>query len=185
MIYVFLADGFEETEALTTVDILRRGKLELKTVAVGTENEIVCSSHGIKVIADICEKDIDKNNLAGIVLPGGMPGTLNLEKSAVVSEYLTYCYDHNLIIGAICAAPSILGKRGILNGRKATCFPGFEKFLSQSDGNGEFAVTDGNIVTGKGMGATIPFALQLLELFKDRQSAEVVFQSLQCPYSYV
>ncbi|MBQ7522135.1 MAG: DJ-1/PfpI family protein [Clostridia bacterium] len=185
MIYVFLADGFEETEALTTVDILRRGGLELKTVAVGTENAVVCSSHGIKVVADIHEKDIDKNNLVGIVLPGGMPGTLNLEKSAVVSEYLTYCYDHNLIIGAICAAPSVLGKRGVLDGKKATCFPGFEKFLSKSDCNGDFAVTDGNIVTGKGMGATIPFALQLLELFTDKQKTQEVFSSLQCPYSYV
>ena len=185
MIYVFLANGFEETEALTTVDILRRGKLEVKTVAVGGKNNVITASHNVSVLADISENDIVKENLEGIILPGGMPGTLNLEKSSVVNEYIRYCYDNNLIIGAICAAPSVLGKLGILDGKKATCFPGFEEFLKNSDCCGDFAVTDGNIVTGKGMGATIPFALQLLELFKDKSTAQAVFHSLQCPYDYV
>ncbi len=185
MIYVFLANGFEDTEALTTVDILRRGKLAVQTVAVGCEGNTVISSHGISVIADSSESEVQKNDLQGIVLPGGMPGTLNLEKSGTVNEYIRYCYDNNLIIGAICAAPSVLGKMGILSGKKATCFPGFEQFLYNGECTQDFAITDGNIVTGKGMGATIPFALQLLVLFADKATAENVFSSLQCPYSYV
>lgn len=183
MIYVFLADGFEVTEALTTVDILRRGKLEVKTVAVGTNGNTVMSSHNIAVTADVNEKEIVKDNLQGVILPGGMPGTTNLEKSEVVADFVNYCVKSNLIVGAICAAPSVLGKMGILNGKKATCFPGFEEYLKDADFTGDFAVTDGLVVTGKGMGATIPFALKLLTLFKDAETANNVFESLQCPYN--
>lgn len=185
MIYVFLADGFEVTEALTTVDILRRGKLDVKTVAVGTNGLEVTSSHNVTVVADINEKNITKENLEGVILPGGMPGTLNLEKSDVVKEYVNYCVENDLILGAICAAPSVLGKMGILNGKKATCFPGFEEYLENADFTGEFAVTDGKVVTAKGMGATIPFGLQLLKLFKDEETANTVHGALQCPYNYV
>ncbi len=184
MIYVFLADGFEETEALTTVDILRRAALDVQTVAVKKAGNLVTSSHNITVSADVNQNDITEENLEGVILPGGMPGTLNLENSAVVVEYTAYCADNNLIIGAICAAPSVLGKMNLLNGRKATCFPGFEKFLKNAKYTPEFTVCDGNIVTAKGMGATIPFALKLTELFKGKAVAESVQASLQCPYSY-
>lgn len=182
MIYVFLAHGFETTEALTTVDILRRGKLDVKTVAIGTEDNIVTSSHNIQVVADIDESQLSKENLQGVILPGGMPGTINLGKSDVVQEYTEYCVDNNLVVGAICAAPSILGKLGILQGKNAVCFPGFEDELKGSVISDDFVATDGLIVTGKGMGATIPFALQLLELFKDSETANTVHSSLQCPY---
>ena len=182
MIYVFLAEGFEVTEALTTVDILRRGKLDVKTVAVGTDDNKVTSSHNISVVADINESEITKSEIEGVILPGGMPGTLNLEKSEIVAEYVQYCIDNGLIVGAICAAPSVLGKMGILDGKKATCFPGFEEYLQGADFTGDFAVTDGKVVTGKGMGATIPFALQLLKLFKDEETVNTVHSSLQCPY---
>lgn len=182
MVYVFLAHGFETTEALTTVDILRRGKLDVKTVAVGTEDNIVTSSHNIQVVADINESQLSKENLQGVILPGGMPGTINLGKSEVVQEYTEYCVDNNLVVGAICAAPSILGKLGILQGKNAVCFPGFEDELKGSVISDDFVATDGLLVTGKGMGATIPFALQLLELFKDAETANTVHSSLQCPY---
>lgn len=185
MIYVFLADGFEVTEALTTVDILRRGNLEVKTVSVGTSNLEVTSSHNITVVADVNEKEITKENLEGVVLPGGMPGTLNLEKSDIVKDYVNYCAENDLVLGAICAAPSVLGKMGILINKKATCFPSFEEYLEDADFTEEFAVTDGKIVTAKGMGATIPFALQMLELFKDKKIANTVHSALQCPYNYV
>ncbi|MEE0929536.1 MAG: DJ-1 family glyoxalase III [Acutalibacteraceae bacterium] len=185
MIYVFLADGFEVTEALTTVDILRRGNLEVKTVAVGTNDLEVTSSHNITVVADINEKEITKENLEGVILPGGMPGTLNLEKSGIVKEYINYCVENNLILGAICAAPSVLGKMGILNGKKATCFPGFEEYLENADFTEDFSITAGKIVTAKGMGATIPFGLQLLKLFRDEETANTVYGTLQCPYNYV
>ena len=182
MIYVFLAHGFETTEALTTVDILRRGKVDVKTVAVGTEDNVVTSSHNIQVVADINEKELSKENLQGVILPGGMPGTLNLAKSEAVQKYTIYCYENKLIVGAICAAPSILGKLGILQGKNAVCFPGFEDELKGSVISDDFVATDGLLVTGKGMGATIPFALQLLELFKDAETANTVHSSLQCPY---
>lgn len=185
MIYVFLANGFEITEALTTVDILRRGNLPVKTVAVGVEDKIVTSSHNIPVVADMTVEEITKENLQGVILPGGMPGTTNLGDSQIVLDYVKYCVDNNLVLGAICAAPSVLGKMGVLQGKKATCFPGFEEFLLGATVTQEFAVTDGKIVTGKGMGATIPFALQLLELFTDKETAVKVESSLQCPYSYV
>lgn len=184
MIYVFLADGFEVTEALTTVDILRRGNLEVKTVAVGANGCEVTASHNITVVADVNENEITKENLQGVILPGGMPGTLNLEKSAIVKDYVGYCVQNDLIVGAICAAPSVLGKMGVLNGKKATCFPGFEEYLENADFTGDFAVTDGKVVTAKGMGSTIPFALQLLELFKDKKTANTVHSALQCPYNY-
>lgn len=182
MIYVFLAHGFETTEALTTVDILRRGKLEVKTVAIGTQDNIVTSSHNIQVVADINESELTKEGLQGVVLPGGMPGTNNLNESEIVREYTSYCSDNNLIVGAICAAPSVLGKLGILQGKNAVCFPGFEYELKGSMISEDFVVTDGLIVTAKGMGATIPFALELLTMFKDEETANNVHSSLQCPY---
>ena len=133
-------------------------------------------------MADVSEAELTKENLQGVILPGGMPGTINLGKSEVVQEYTEYCVDNNLVVGAICAAPSILGKLGILQGKNAVCFPGFEDELKGSVISDDFVVTDGLIVTGKGMGATIPFALQLLELFKDSETANNVHSSLQCPY---
>ena len=184
MIYVFLADGFEETEALTTVDILRRGKLDVQTVAVGTNDKMVTSAHKITVLADIHESELTFENLRGMVLPGGMPGTTNLGVSLIVNECVNYCVKNNYVIGAICAAPSVLGQIGVLKGKKATCFPGFENQLEGAELTGDFSVTDGLVVTGKGMGATIPFALDLLKLFKDKETANTVFESLQCPYSY-
>lgn len=182
MIYVFLANGFEITEALTTVDILRRGKLQVQTVAVGTEDNIVTSSHNIKVVADINEAELTKENLQGVVLPGGMPGTLNLGASSVVKKYTQYCADNGLIVGAICAAPSVLGKMGLLSGKNAVCFPGFEDDLLGAEVVDDFTATDGLVVTAKGMGATIPFALELLAMFTDEETANTVHSSLQCPY---
>lgn len=181
MIYVFLADGFEETEALTTVDILRRGGCEVEIVSV-KKDKMVTSSHKVTVVADININEVTKENLEGVILPGGMPGTLNLEKSETVKEYIKYCVENSLVIGAICAAPSVLGKMGILKNKNATCFPGFEEYLGESNFTGEFSVIDGKIVTGKGMGATIPFGLNLLKLFKDEETVNNVHSALQCPY---
>ena len=124
MIYIFLANGFEETEAVTPIDILRRCGKEV--VAVGVGGSAVTSSHGITIIADAEDKLISLDEkLEGIILPGGMPGTLNLEKSETVQKAIDYCIANNLYIGAICAAPSILGHKGILKGRNAVCFAGF------------------------------------------------------------
>ena len=117
MIYMFLAEGFEETEAIAPLDILRRAELEIATVGVGRKT--VTGSHGISVVADVMDCEImPDENCQGIILPGGMPGTLNLEKSETVGKFIEYAVKNNLVIGAICAAPSVLGHKGILMGKK-------------------------------------------------------------------
>ena len=160
MVYVFLADGFEEIEAIAPIDILRRGGIEVKTV--GVSDNIVTGTHGIQLSCDITLENATFDNLQGIILPGGMPGTLNLENNLMVQEFIDYCVLNNLIIGAICAAPSILGHKGLLKGKKAVCFNGFEKDLIGADVLNKPCVTDGNIVTAWGAGAGIDFGFEYL-----------------------
>lgn len=179
MVYVFLAEGFEEVEALTPVDVLRRVGLEVKTVGVNSAN--VTGVHNITVAADITADELTKENLEAIVLPGGMPGTLNLEKSPIVQEYIDYAVEHDLFVCAICAAPSILGHKNLLEGRSATCFPGFEKDLYGARYTGEPAVADGKFITGKGAGAAMEFALLIAEKMCGREISEGTRKSLQCP----
>lgn len=173
MIYVFLADGFEETEAIAPIDMLRRAKLEVKTVGVGTLTPT--SSHGIKVSADITESEVKlTSDLQLIVLPGGMPGTLNLDKSATVQNAVKYCVDNDIPVGAICAAPSILGKLGLLSGREAVCYPGFEQYLTGAKVLNVPCVTDGRFTTAAGAGAAIEFGLELVKvLCGGEKSAEL------------
>lgn len=179
MIYVFLAQGFEETEALAPVDILRRCELDVVTVGVGGEE--ITGSHQITVKADITDSEVTTDNLEAVVLPGGMPGTLNLEKSPIVKACIEYCVQNNLPICAICAAPSILGHMGILKGKKAICFPGFEQELDGAEVvKSELAVTDGKIVTGKGAGAAIEFGLQIASLLAGKETSDKVRAALQC-----
>ena len=153
MIYVFLADGFEEIEALTPVDVLRRAGFDVKTV--GVTGKTVTGSHNIPVVADITIEEVTDKDLQGVILPGGMPGTLNLENNDTVQQFADLAVKKGLLLGAICAAPSILGHKGILNGKNATCFPGFEESLIGAYVQDAFVVTDGNIITGKG--EVIPF----------------------------
>ena len=161
MIYVFLAEGFEEVEALTPVDCLRRAGKTVQTAGVG--GKVIVGSHGIPVTADIAAEDIRLDDaLEMIVLPGGMPGTLNLGKSQAVQDAITYCVDHRKLIAAICAAPSVLGARGLLNGRTATCYPGFEPQLTGCNAVAAPVCQDGNIITGRGPGAAMDFALKLV-----------------------
>ena len=171
MVYVFLANGFEEMEALSPVDILRRAKIEVKTVGIGSKT--VMGSHNIPVVCDITEDEVSFDNLEGIILPGGMPGTLNLEKNKTVNEFIDYSQRNGLIIGAICAAPSILGHKGLLKGKKATCFNGFEKELEGAVIVEKPAVTDKNIVTGWGAGGAFDFAFAYLTaLTNDSENTE-------------
>ncbi len=179
MVYCFLANGFEETEAIAPIDILRRCGIKVITVGIG--EEIIAGSHGIAVIPDITEVELAlTEDVDMIILPGGMPGTLNLEKSRTVQEAIDYCTKNGKFIGAICAAPSILGKKGILSGRKATCFPGFEQFLEGADYTGELVVRDGNIITAKGAGAAVGFGLSLAEALSGSEAAEKVREAIQC-----
>ena len=173
MIYLFLAEGFEEIEALGTLDVLRRAGVETKTV--GVTGAVVTGSHGIPVTADLVIEDAVKGqDLDGVILPGGMPGTKNLEASDLVKDFLQYSRDNGLLIAAICAAPSVLGHLGYLEGKKATCHPGFEEKLTGADCKLDPVVCDGNIITSRGMGTAIPFALEIVRYFKDDAAVEKV-----------
>lgn len=178
MIYTFLVNGFEEIEALTTVDLLRRADLEVKTVGVGSKQ--VCGAHGITVVPDIQDKDVTTDNLEAIVLPGGMPGTLNLEKSPIVTACINYCNDNEKYIAAICAAPSILGHNNILNGRRATCFPGFENELYGAIVTKDQVCIDGHIITAKGAGVSIEFSLKIIEKLLNKDISNKIRMSIQC-----
>ena len=175
MIYVFLADGFEETEAIAPIDMLRRAGVTVQTVGIGTDTPT--GTHGITVRADLPETAVTTDGLEGIVLPGGLPGTTNLEASETVQRLLDYCADNDLLIAAICAAPSVLGHKGLLDGRRYTCYPGFET----ADGaTGEPAVCDGPIVTGKGAGAALAFGAALIEALYGKEKADAVCGGMQC-----
>lgn len=178
MIYVFLANGFEEIEALTPVDCLRRCELEVKTVGVG--GRAVTGSHGITVFCDLIAEEVALNDrLEMIILPGGMPGTLNLEKSQYVKSAIEFCRDNKIPIAAICAAPSILGHMGLLKGKKATCFVGFEDQLLGADVlTDRPVVTDGDIITACGMGNALDFACAIVSKLISSKCAEMLLKAL-------
>ncbi len=179
MVYVFLAPGFEITEAMTPIDYLRRAELDVRTVAVtGCEDKMVFSSHKIPVIADITEAEVCMDGCQMVVLPGGMPGTLNLEASKTVQNAVDYCAEHQLPIGAICAAPSILGHKGLLDGKKATCYPGFETELGGAVYTAAEVETVGNITTARAAGTANQFAFSLIEQVCGKEKADEVMKSV-------
>ncbi len=167
---VFFGTGFEEVEALTAVDILRRAGVETVMVSV-MEERSVTGSHSISVKADALLSEVDFDSLDVIVLPGGMPGTANLEACGELMAQVDAFMAQDRIVAAICAAPSILGHRGFLKGRKACSFPSFESHLEGAEVMDRPAVIDGNIVTGRGMGAAVPFALAIVEKLQGKDAA--------------
>ncbi len=179
MIYCFLANGFEEMEALCPVDILRRGECDVLTVGVG--EEIITGSHGISVYTDITAAEIELDDkLEMIILPGGMPGTLNLESNPYVQKAIDFCVQKGKYIAAICAAPSILGHKGLLKDKEAICFPGFEEQLDCKKLSDDFVCVDCSVITAKGAGVAQEFGLKLLELLKGTNAAQAMKASLQC-----
>ena len=178
MFYMFLAEGFEETEALACLDVMRRAKLSVQTA--GVTGEFVISSHGVCVKSDVSADDIDYDEIEGAILPGGMPGTLNLEKDERVIECVKRCYESGKIVAAICAAPSVLGHLGILDGKRATCFPGFEKELKGAVCTSTHTETDGNVITGKGAGCAIEFGHAIVAKALSKQAADKVIEDMQC-----
>ncbi len=177
---VFLADGFEEIEGLTVVDILRRAGVETQTVSVMGRKEIA-GSHEIPVTADLLFEDLTEEDASSadlLVLPGGMPGTLNLKAHEGLTKLLREFDEKKKYIAAICAAPSILSELGMLKGRKACAYPSFEEALDCGEVLQVPVVTDGHITTGRGMGAAIPFALRLTELLCGAEKAEEVRKSI-------
>lgn len=179
MIYIMLADGFEITEALTTVDIIRRAKLPILTV--GVYDKVVTSSCNIRVEADITADEVELDRLDTVILPGGLDGTHNLEKSEFVQNVLDFCVENGKLMCAICAAPSILGHKGILDGKSATCYPGHEVNPDKVNYTGEPAVECENVITGKGAGCTVHFGLKIAERLAGADVANHVKESMQCP----
>ena len=178
MVYLFLADGFEECEALCPLDILRRGGIEVKTVGVG--KEYITGTHGITVKADILESQIILDHkLQGVILPGGMPGTNNLESNETVKRAVTFANKNKKLVCAICAAPKILGGMGLLNNKNATCFPGFENDLIGANLSGNYVVQDGNIITAKGVGVAFEFGFRILENLTDKNTVADLRKKMQ------
>ncbi len=179
MFYMFFADGFEEVEAIATLDVIRRADIEIKSVGVG--GKTVYGSHGISVNCDIYSDEIcEFSDCSGVILPGGMPGTLNLFDCKKVHDAIEYCNANDKFICAICAAPLILGRKGILNGVEAVCFPGFEDELKGAVISDKFVCTDGNIITAKGMGSAVNFGLAIVTAVKGQAFADELRATLQC-----
>lgn len=176
MVYVMLADGFEETEAIEPIDILKRGGVEV--ITVGISGKEVTGAHGITVMTDIEIHEVNPEKMELLMLPGGGGHEL-LDASNDVHGLINYAVSHGIYISAICAAPSILGKKMLLEGKKATCFPGYEKYLYGANVTQEKAVVDGKFITGKGAGAAADFGFAMLTLLKDKETADKIREIMQ------
>ena len=170
-VYEFLANGFEDIEALGPVDVLRRGGLDVKTVSLSGDL-MVSSAHGVQVKADMLFEDVNFDDADLLLIPGGMPGAKNIDEHDGVRRALVAHAANEKLIGAICAGPMVLGHLGLLRGKKATCYPGFEDQLDGAVYTGDPFTIDGNIITGKGPGATLAYAYALLDQFKGERVVE-------------
>ena len=169
MVYFFIAEGFEEIEALCPLDLLRRAGIEVRTVGIGSHE--ICGSHGISVKTDMLDSEYSDNAPELVFLPGGMPGTLNLAKSDIVKDAVMTAYKNGAYVAAICAAPMVLGEMGLLEGKEAICFPGFEDKLTGAKISDKRVVADGKILTGAGMGVALDFGLLIIKELKGEQVA--------------
>lgn len=176
-IYVFLADGFEEIEGLTVVDLVRRAGLDVETVSITGSKEIN-GAHGIRVLADRLFEEGSLNDGDMLVLPGGMPGTRTLQAHEGLKLLLLDYQARNKKISAICAAPSVLGAHGLLQGKRATCYPGFEEKLLGATAVEDRVVIDGNIITSRGLGTAIDFSLEIITLFLGKEASEKVAKAV-------
>lgn len=170
MIAILLTDGFEEIEALTPLDMLRRAGLDVKTV--GINGKIAGGSHGIPVICDLLPEQVNLSEVSMVIFPGGMPGSLGLDASPFTDEIIAAVNKNGGRLAAICAAPLVLGRRGLLEGKEAICYPGFEKELRGAVISEKSVVTDGNITTAKGMGVALAFSKELITLILGKEKAD-------------
>lgn len=177
MLGIFLADGFEEIEALATVDIVRRAGIDIKTVSIS--DKTVTGAHSITVTCDLVIDEINPDKFDGFILPGGIPGTDNLKNCKMVTDLILKAFSDGKLVAAICAAPSILGGLKILSGKKATCYPGYEKMLLNADVTGEKSVCDGNVITSKGAGTAHDFAFEIVKYIKGKEKADEIRKSMQ------
>ena len=178
---LFLADGFEEVEALAVVDLLRRADIDISMISISGELEVT-GAHKIKVIADKLFEEEDFSTIGMLVLPGGMPGTKHLAEHKKLVELLKDFNSKGKLLAAICAAPMVLGDNGLLKGKSATCYPGFEESLLGASFKDKDVVVDGNIITSKGMGTAIDFALAIIKQIKSQEEASKIAKSIQYKY---
>ncbi|SEF81282.1 4-methyl-5(b-hydroxyethyl)-thiazole monophosphate biosynthesis [Xylanibacter ruminicola] len=178
-VYVFLADGFEDVEALIPVDVLRRGGVDVITVST-TEFPLVESAHGVNIEADIQFEQGDYSDADLLMLPGGMPGASNLFAHEGVRQALKAHFEAGKKISAICAAPAVvLAPLGILDGRKATCYPGFESELKNAQYTGDLVTVDGNIITAEGPAAAFPYAYELLTQLVNKETSDQIAEGMR------
>lgn len=174
---IFMADGCEEIEGLAVVDVVRRAKQEIIMISITGKREVT-GSHNITFLADALASEVDYDALDGIVLPGGMPGTKNLGADETVNRVICVFAEAGKLVCAICAAPSVLGAAGLLQDKRATCHPGFEEKLTGATFLAEEVVIDGNIITSRGMGTAIPFALEIVRRLCDDTTVDEIRTAL-------
>lgn len=176
-VYIFLANGFEEIEGLTVVDLLRRAQIDVEMVSI-EESIHVTGSHNISVKADCLFKKAKFDEADMLVLPGGMPGTIHLLHHVELVEKIKEFHRAGKMLGAICAAPSVLGACGVLTGKKAVCYPGFEEKLLGAHVEYQPVIQDGNVITSRGMGTAIDFGLKIIEHFSGKKKADEIKESI-------
>ena len=180
---IYLADGFETCGGLITVDLLRRANVEIDTISIKDAN-FVRSSHGIDLLTDRIYMETDPQEYDVLILPGGRVGTDNLEQFDALREAVKAHFEAGKLTCAICAAPSILGHMGLLKDRKYTCFPTFDDSSYEGEYQQELAVRDGNLITGRGMGATIEFAREILKAITDEETLKRVEYGIQYEHTF-
>lgn len=172
-VYVFMADGFEDIEALIPIDVLRRGDISVTTVSINATTT-VNSAHGVPIVADTTFGEANFDDADLLMLPGGLPGATNLDAHQGVCDALCQQVVKGKMVSAICAAPMVLGRLGLLKGKRATCYPGCEKALTGAEYTHELCTVDGLIVTGEGPAASLPYAYTLLEMLADKATAQAI-----------
>lgn len=180
-VYIFMADGFEEIEGLTVVDMMRRENIDIFMVSLNDSPQVT-GSHGITILTDGTMADVNYDDGIMFVLPGGMPGTNHLAANKDLGEILKKAAADDKYVAAICAAPSVLGGLGLLSGKNATCYPGFESRLTGAHCKTDNVVVDGHTITSRGMGTAIDFSAQLIALLKDEETAKELKASIMFNY---
>ncbi len=177
MIYMLLGTGFEETEAVTPLDLLRRAGISVATV--GVSGKTITGSHGIPVVADLEIGEVDLTQMEGVILPGGLGGVASLRGSREAMELIRFAWENNLFTAAICAGPTVLADLGITDGKNATCYPGCEDKMGAAHmAVGAAAVTDGKLITGTSAGCAVSFGLALIAALKGREAADTVARQI-------
>lgn len=177
MIYMLLGTGFEETEAVTPLDLLRRAGISVATV--GVSGKTITGSHGIPVVADLEIGEVDLTQMEGVILPGGLGGVASLRGSREAMELIRFAWENNLFTAAICAGPTVLADLGITDGKNATCYPGCEDKMGAAHmAVGAAAVTDEKLITGTSAGCAVSFGLALIAALKGREAADTVARQI-------